>query len=315
MAEPFPQLNWVMMEDYRNYLRAERMLQRSTIKRYFRVLENCRDSHSREDGESPVSLSEFSEDSLVRFLRQQSASPEGPSRTLWNANLSALRSFFAFAVKRGHVMNNLALKIARQKTHAKEPVPLSLGEMIRLVEILEQAPSPYRERNVAMVQVLFHCALRVSELVSLNLEQVDLVNRVFLDVRTKGDKRLSAPFNDVTCEALEKYLQVRPHLVPDNGETALFLSDRKQRIRVRSVQALIERYSQKAGITRPVTPHLLRHSSATQLVNMGTPLAVVQAICGHASSLTTERYIHVNGGQRRKAIDELGKSWRQQAHG
>ncbi len=79
---------------------------------------------------------------------------------------------------------------------------------------------------------------------------------------------------------------------------------------VRAVQELVKRYAKLAGISRRVSPHVLRHSSATQLADMGTPIRVVQEICGHASVTTTQRYVHVNDGQRKQAVDALGEAWK-----
>ena len=209
---------------------------------------------------------------------------------------------------------NPALKIERQRVFPKEPVPLSFDEMLRLVEAVEgHCSSVYKHRNVAILQVLFHCALRVAEVVSLDLLQLDFDNYVFLDVRRKGGKILAAAFNDVVAEALENYLKVRGEHLPEEDEPALFLSDRKKRLSTRAVQAMVKKYADLAGISRTVSPHLLRHSSATQLMEVGTPLRVVQEICGHSSVETTQRYVHVNNGQRKRAVNALGQEWREQS--
>lgn len=209
---------------------------------------------------------------------------------------------------------NPAMTLERQRVIPKEPVPLSFDEMLRLVEAVEgHCSTVYKHRNVAILQVLFHCALRVAEVVSLDLSQLDFDNYVFLDVRRKGGKLLAAAFNDVVAEALQRYLRVRREHSPEGDDPALFLSDRKKRLGVRAVQAMVKKYADLAGISRTVSPHLLRHSSATQLMEVGTPLRVVQEICGHASVETTQRYVHVNNGQRKQAVDALGREWRVQS--
>lgn len=135
---------------------------------------------------------------------------------------------------------------------------------------------------------------------------------LLLDVRAKGGKLLAVAFNDVVAEALEQYLAERPRLHPATDEPALFVSDRGNRLSIRTVQELVKRFGKLATIRTPVTPHVLRHSSATRLAELGTPLRVVQEICGHASVTTTERYVHVNGNERRRAIDALAVRWREQ---
>ena len=174
----------------------------------------------------------------------------------------------------------------------------------------DRGRGPGKVRNVALVTVLFHTAIRVSELVSLRLDQVDLSNRLLLDVRVKGDRHSSVAFNDVVAEALERYLAVRSEFRHAASSPALFLSQRGHQLSVRAVQELAAKLGEDAGMSRSVTPHLLRHSSVTQLVELGTPMRVVQEIRGHASIRTAERYAHVSQGQRRNALTRLGASWR-----
>jgi integrase/recombinase XerC len=160
---------------------------------------------------------------------------------------------------------------------------------------------------VAIVQVFLHCSLRVGEIVALDVDHVDLDRHLLIDIRVKGGKRLSVPFNDVVAEALEKYLHARDAAV---GEKALFVSNRKKRMTIRAVQELVKSYGKRAGITRRITPHILRHSSASELAEMGTPLSAIQSHLGHASPLTTARYIHVNGNAVKHAVNELGARWK-----
>jgi len=251
---------------------------------------------------------------IIEYLRQRANRGVTRSRSVWNTHLSALRAFYGYLFREEVIMDNPALRVERMKPFFREPTPLSLDEAVRLTEAVEEhAQPPYRARNEAIVQVLFHCALRVAELVSLDLAQVDFDNYVFVGVRTKGGKHLSVAFNDVVAEALGKYLTCRQEIVGASDIGALFLSDRRTRISIRAVQDLVRRYAELAGISRRVSPHLLRHSSATQLVEIGTPLSVVQEMCGHASVTTTQRYVHVSGGQRRHAVDALGAEWRRHA--
>lgn len=299
------------IQEFSEYLRQERMRSPRTVARYKEVLRDFARFLAGLPDAQAASTDAVGKDTLSVFLRRTGDQQE-PSRTSWNSRLAALRAFYGFRVKKGRLAMNPAMAIERLKVHSREPVPLSLDEMLRLVDAIEwNSADAYRARNLALVQVLYHCALRIAEVVSLNVDQVDLENRLFLDVRRKGDKHLAAAFNDVVAEALAKYLGERSKLLPPGqDETALFLSDRRRRLSIRTVQEMVGRYSELAEISRSVSPHLLRHSSATQLVDLGTPLRVVQEICGHASVTTTERYVHVNNGQRRLAVDKLGVEWR-----
>lgn len=290
---------------FAGYLREELMRSPATIRQYIDVMEEFTQFLVEKCGPA-VALESAEPSMLVDFLRQGCSLTGEPSRSVWNSRLAALRAFGDYLYKKEVIRENPALRINRLKVSPKEPVPLSLDEYLALVDAMEGSPAYYRGRNVALVQVLYHCALRVSEVVSLNIGQVDLQNHVFENVRTKGGKWLSIPFNDLTAAALERYLPDREKLRPHEHEPALFLSDRRQRLSVRAVQELVKVYGRGAGILRTVTPHLLRHSGATELADLGVPIRVIQGICNHASIMTTQRYVHLKGTARRSAIDLLG---------
>ncbi len=292
--------------DFETYLRDERMRSAATVSRYVTALKRFARFMASEPGLEVIDLDRAEKLHLTEFLKREAGATEPPSRTVWNLRLAGLRAFYDFLFKRELVATSPADKIDRLRVNPKEPLPLNLDEFLALSGAAGEAPRRTRDRNAAIVQILFHSALRVAELVSLDLAQVDLDNRVFTNVRTKGGKWLSVPFNDAVAEALERYLQGRQSFAPREGETALLLSNWHRRLSKRAVQDMLTCYGRKAGIARGVTPHLLRHSSATELHELGTSLRVVQDICGHASVTTTERYVHVRANAKRFAIDALG---------
>lgn len=246
---------------------------------------------------------------VVAFIRLDRGRPT--SKVGWNLRLSGVRAVFRWLVEEGRIARNPTDGIERQHVVQAEPQPLSLAEMVALVSAVEtHSRSVYRRRNVALFQVFMHTALRVAEVVSLDLSQVDLPEHLLRGVRRKRGKIFAAVCNDVVAATLEEYLVDRPRLARRPDEQALFLSDRGGRLSVRSVQQLVGRYAKIAGIRRPVTPHLLRHSSATVLASLGTPLRVVQEICGHSSVTTTQRYVHVGERDRFDAADRLGRAFR-----
>jgi site-specific recombinase XerD len=233
------------------------------------------------------------------------------ARASWNGKRSALRSFYAFLLADGQRSDDPTPSLERQRVPRREATVLNLSEMVRLVEAIEHGSSPlYRSRNVALVQVMIHTALRLSEVCSLSVDQTDVQAHVFRGVRRKGSIVFDAVFNDVVAEALEHLLTDRAQLVRDAGVRALFLSDRGQPLAKRTLQEMVARYARLAGIVRPISPHSLRHGSATALANLGTPIRTIQEICGHASVATTERYIHVNARERYNAVDKLGRAFR-----
>jgi integrase/recombinase XerC len=247
-------------------------------------------------------LSAVRKTDVAHFLR----SGNEHSRTGWNGRLAALRALFGYLVKEEIMTANPALLVDRLKLPERQREPLTLDEMIRLVDsAAAQAPKKLRSRNVAILQIFFHCSLRVSEVVSLDLGQVDMEERLFRSVRTKGDKRLAVLFNDVVAEALERYLPERAALGAPETETALFLSQQGTRLSARTVEEMVSHYASVARIARHTTPHVLRHSSATELADV-TDLRTVQDHLGHDSITTTQRYVHVKDAEHRRAVDELG---------
>lgn len=308
-----------LLEPFETYLRQERMRGAETVKRYVSILrEFCsflRCTHADAAGAAPGSLvqrahtdaalSAITHREISAFLRGRATTSGKPSPTAWNMALSALRAFYAYLNHAEVLAMNPTLKIGRHKVASREPVPLSLDEFLALVEAAEASGERYRRRNVAIVQILFHTALRVAELVSLDIDRVDWGAHVFRDTRTKGSKWLSAPFNDMVSHALEAHVAERA-ASRTVSEGAVFVSNRGKRLSVRSVQEIVKALGKAAGISRAVTPHLLRHSSASELVELGTPIRVVQEVLGHAAVTTTERYVHVKSGGRRAAIDALG---------
>lgn len=289
-----------LVQPFEAYLREERMRGRATVKRYVAVIRDFVDYLRRAHPELPLAAITHRE--ITPFLRKTATTGDAPSPTAWNMAIAGLRAFFGYLVRSELLKADPTTLIERHRVASKEPVPLSLEAFVSLLEAAERSNTGLRD--AALVLVLFHTAIRVQELVSLDLIQVDLTVRVLRDLRTKGGKWLSAPFNDMTAAALEAYLATRGDA---SAAEPLFCSKRGSRLSVRGVQEILKKLGRAAGIGRPVTPHLLRHSSATELVELGTPLRVVQEVCGHASVTTTERYVHVTSGARVQAIQALGR--------
>ncbi len=294
-----------LQTEFAGHLRRVRLRSPRTVEKYVRIIHNL---DVRVGGEA--ALIGVDTPTLKAFLGSGTDSHIGIARARWNVRLSAVRAFCAFLQDTGRRTDNPAQPIARQRVPYTEPDALNLSEMVALVEAAERhSPPIYRTRNVAILNVFFHCALRVSEVANLDVRQADLAARVFRSVRRKGSRTFGAVFNDVVAESLEAYLANRHRLHGADNEQALWLSDRGTRLSVRMIQAFVSRYAVLAGIERRVSPHALRHSSATQLSTLGVPIRVIQEICGHASVATTERYIHVAGVERISATEKLGQAF------
>lgn len=300
-----------LIAEYESYLRLERDRGAATVRKYLGVLQDFA-AWAALLG-AGTDLETLGKAQLVEFLKLPGKLSAEPSHTRWNLRLSVLRSFYDYLFKSERINVNPALKIDRHRVRPKEPLPLYLDEYLDLVDACELAPALYRSRNAAIAHLLFHTALRVGSVVSLDVGQVDFAARAFINVRVKGAKFQTVPFNDLTAAALERYLADRPNFLRHGEQSALFLSDRGERLSIRAAQELVKRYAAEAGIGRRVYPHLLRHSGATELLSGGVDIKTIQNLLGHESVLTTMRYAHLRGGERRRAVDDLAKRVRDRA--
>ena len=212
--------------------------------------------------------------------------------------LSALRTFFRFAQREKRIKVDPVTTIIGPKVGRFIPVFLTVDETFALLE----APAPsdtYMARDRAILELLYSTGMRVSELVSRDLVDLDFKEEM-LTVRGKGDKERLVPVGAPAIEAVKNWLAQRNQLIElraGRGKTvekeALFLNGRGGRLSVRSVERMVKAYGERAGILQMVTPHALRHSFATHLLEMGADLRSVQELLGHASLSTTQRYTHL----------------------
>lgn len=212
--------------------------------------------------------------------------------------LSALRTFFRFAVRRGLVKTDPLTGIAGPKAGRFIPVFLTVDETFALLEAPE-VQDTYMYRDRAMLELLYSTGMRVSELVTRDVADLDFVLEV-LRVRGKGNKERLVPVGSPAIEAVKAWLPQRLQLIRERAgrgraveQAALFLNGRGSRLSARSVERIVKAYGERAGISQMVTPHALRHSFATHLLEMGADLRSVQELLGHASLSTTQRYTHL----------------------
>jgi len=296
-----------LLAAYDTYLCHERVNAASTRKRYIAILEefaNFLEKHF----DAGTALEGVQKAHLTQFLRQGTKTTGEPSPAVWNLRLAALLSFYDYLFEDELINANPAKRIRWQESTPDEVVPLSWEEYLALLTAAENSSAHYRKRNIAIVQVFFHSMLRVSELTSLNIDMLDLEHHIFRDVRVKRGKKLSILFNNLVAGALEDYISERSSFRPKEGQLAVFLSDRGERISVRAVEELIATLAKRGGLTRRIHPHLMRHGGATELAELGTELSHVQRQLGHESIQTTEHYVHRRAvAARRLALEELGK--------
>jgi integrase/recombinase XerC len=213
--------------------------------------------------------------------------------------LSALRTFFKFLEQEDLVRKSPMGSISMPKQEQHIPVVLSVDEVFALLE----SPGPdetFGARDRAILELLYSTGIRVSELVGCNMASLDFDNEM-VRVRGKGNRERFVPMGEPAIKAIRDYFLQRNELLRNRlqqgkeiDRDAVFLNSRGSRITSRSVERLIAEYGRKAGIDKPVTPHVLRHSFATHLLEMGADMRSVQELLGHASLSTTQKYTHLD---------------------
>ena len=218
------------------------------------------------------------------------------SRSTIARKLSAIRSLFLFLEKKKLVIVNPAADISTPKLEKYIPNYLPVDDVFRLLERPE-SEKPLGLRDLAIMEALYSCGLRVSELVALNVSSIDFDERLVRAIG-KGDKERIVPIGRQALKAVKSYLAntqyLRKKTDSDSRRAPLFINFRGGRLSARSVGRIIKRYAGESGLATEVSPHSMRHSYATHLLDGGADLRSVQELLGHSSLSTTQKYTHVS---------------------
>jgi integrase/recombinase XerC len=241
-----------------------------------------------------VSLSEVEPDNIKAYIYSLSASHKPVSVA---RKLSALQTFFVLLIRRGIRQDNPLTGIVRPRLGHHIPIFLTVDETFRLMAAPD-AKDAFAARDRAILELLYSTGMRVSELTNLNINALDFETEM-VKVRGKGNKERLCPVGSPALEAVRAYMPQREVLRRKlkngrkNDAASLFVNARGGRLSPRSIERLVSRYAAKAGIISRVTPHSLRHSFATHLLEMGADLRLVQELLGHSSLSTTQKYTHL----------------------
>lgn len=222
-------------------------------------------------------------------------------RSTISRKLACLKSFFKYWVREGAISANPAHEIATPKRERRLPVFLEVQEIEQLIEAAS-GPAWETKRDRAILETLYSSGIRVGELMGLNGEDVDLLSGV-VKVRGKGKKERLVPLGSYAAKALKEYLDAAP-IPSEHRSFPLFINRRKTRLTDRSVRRIILRCAERANIKKGVSPHTLRHSFATHLLDRGADLRSVQELLGHAHLSTTQIYTHVSGKRLQEAYEK-----------
>ncbi|MHC4573714.1 MAG: tyrosine recombinase XerC [Planctomycetota bacterium] len=208
--------------------------------------------------------------------------------------LATLRSFYKFLVKRGRVTSNPVLPVRTPKQEKKLPKFLEYEQVKRLLET-PPMDTWLGARDRAIMETLYSTGIRVSELVALNMDDIDFLGEV-VHIRGKGKKERIAPISSSTLQVIQHYMEFRNKRAQSNSNfdsKVLFVNKHGRRLSTRSVRRKMDKYLKMAGLDPTVSPHTLRHSFATHMLNNGADLRSVQELLGHQSLSTTQIYTHL----------------------
>lgn len=231
-----------------------------------------------------------SREDIIQYIRKLKKA--GRANTTISRTLASIRSFYQFLVKEDYIDKDVSALIETPKQEKKLPQALSMQE----VDLLLQAPrssTSLGQRDLAMLELLYATGVRVSELISLKMDDIHL-QLGFVKCMGKGSKERIIPLGDHAIKALDHYVHTgRPLLNKTGREKSLFLNHHGRPMSRQGFWKIIKKYAKETGITKEITPHTLRHSFATHLLENGADLRAVQEMLGHADISTTQIYTHV----------------------
>ena len=300
----------VGVDKFIDYLKAERGASDHTLRAYASDLNQLDEFLLSRSRSGKVEIEWIDLDDLQSWLHEQAEEKENKAASLAR-KISSVRSFFRFLLRKEYIERNPAERLISPKV-AK---PLTNFMMVDDVFQLMEANTPDSAlgiRDMAMWEVAYGSGLRVSELVGLNQTDVD-IEQGWVKVTGKGSKERVVPMGSKAGLSLVRYLTRRMELVSEPSE-ALFLNYRGGRLTSRSVRRLLREHLIRAGLDPDVTPHGLRHSFATHLLDSGADLRSIQEMLGHASLSTTQRYTHVSLRQVVQAYDKAHPRARKRSH-
>ena len=274
--------------DYLHFIRVERQLADNTLASYQRDLETYAKS-LKEQG--VIDLQMVSREHITKHLQllRQTTSARTTSR-----HISSIRGFHQFLLRERISQQDPTYHIDMPKITQALPDVLTIEEIEKLLAAPNQL-KPQGVRDIAMLELLYGTGMRVSELIALNIEQIH-ASMGFIRIIGKGNKERIVPLGKTALVAYERYMnEARPKLLKNYPTTdALFINQRGKRLTRQGCWKLLKQHAQTAGLTKAMTPHVLRHSFATHLVENGADLRAVQEMLGHADIATTQIYTHVS---------------------
>jgi len=288
------------LTDYKHYLKLERGLSENSIDSYtLDVVKLIRFLNDNNTNTTPLSISS---NTIKEFIYQVAKVVNERSQARL---ISGLKSFFNYLVFEDYRIDNPLELIESPRIGRKLPDTLSIEDIDKLSEAVDLS-KPEGERNRAIIETLYGCGLRVSELTSLKLSDL-FFEEGFIKVTGKGDKERFVPIGPLTQKYITIYRkEVRIHLnIQPSFEDTLFLNRRGKQLTRAMIFTIVKRLAEKTSLHKNISPHTFRHSFATHLLENGADLSAIQLMLGHESITTTEIYMHVDRTHLAKVIEQF----------
>jgi len=288
-------------EAFVQYLRYERNMSPETIRAYEKDLYQFLRFFSKGSGQpiNPTGITTLQVREFLAALKERNY-----QKTTVVRKLATIRSFYKFLMRKGHVTTNPLIDIETPKVEKKLPHFLSTEEVEKLLNA-PQGNTFQAVRDRAILETLYSTGLRVSELTALNVSDLDFTTEV-IKARGKGRRERIVPVGSFALQAIKRYVEVRSQVPRINEEDpdALFLNRFGDRLSSRSIRKILDKYIKVTGLNEKTSPHTLRHSFATHLLNRGANLRMVQELLGHKHLSTTQIYTHVTTQGMQKQYEQ-----------
>lgn len=282
--------------DFKSYLKLERSMSPNTVASY---LSDC-SKFFEYLSTVKVYPADVTVDHISDYLAAKQKESAITKRTQSRC-ISSIKSLYKFLEAEGHIKENPCDRLSTPRINPYLPTVLSVDEVVRILESVDLS-KPEGHRNRCILEVLYSCGLRVSELVNLKISDIYL-NEGFIRIFGKGSKQRLVPVGEPAAKAIRLYRGIRDAgPVMRNAEDILFLNRRGGKLSRVMVFNIVRNQAAIAGITKDISPHTFRHSFATHLVENGADLRVVQEMLGHESILTTEIYTHIDSTKWQSTI-------------
>jgi integrase/recombinase XerD len=294
-------MNWPeVIGEFKSFLTIEKSLSENSVEAYIRDLEKLY-AYLKQSGKLPPP-DEVQLEDLRHFI--EALNNAGLSARSQARIISAIRAFYKYLLIENKLENDPTLLLEAPKTGRKLPEVLSVEEIDKIIAAIDLS-KPEGHRNKTIIETMYGCGLRVSELVNLKISNIYLDDG-FIRVEGKGKKERLVPIGKTAIKEIRLYLsEFRKHVIPDKAaQDILFLNRRGKKLTRVMIFTVIRELAKKAGLLKTISPHTLRHSFATHLIEGGADLRAVQDMLGHESILTTEIYTHLDRHYLREVLIE-----------